>query len=75
MGRFSEEWRVAAGVRARARQQWERARGHQTGPRTLDGKRRSAQRGMIHGGRSGSVVALQRWLASVNRLVRALGTG
>lgn len=57
---------------ALARQQWERCKGHQTGPKTEEGKRRSASRGMQHGMRTEAGLALRAWLASVQALASAL---
>lgn len=56
----------------RERRQWEKALGHQTGPRSAEGKRASAMRSLKHGARSAGTQALQRWLASVNRMIRQL---
>ena len=56
----------------RAREQWRKAHGKQTGPRTVEGKLKSAQRGTKHGARSQSVEALKRWISSLNRLVKAI---
>lgn len=58
---------------AKALRLWERAAGKHTGPKTLEGRFRSGQRSRKHGLRSGDGIAMARWLASVNRLVRALG--
>lgn len=57
---------------AQALRLWEHAAGRHTGPRTPEGRYRSGQRSRKHGLRSGDGVAMARWLASVNRLVRAL---
>lgn len=51
---------------------WEHASGHHTGPKTEEGKARSAQRSRKHGLRSADGEAMRRWLASVNRLCRDL---
>lgn len=58
---------------AKALRLWEHAAGKHTGPKTPEGRFRSGQRSRKHGLRSGDGVAMARWLASVNRLVRALG--
>ena len=50
---------------------WEAAAGRHTGPRTTEGKFKAGQRSRKHGLRSGDGQALARWLASVNRLVKA----
>lgn len=51
-------------------QLWERAKGHHCGPQTDAGKRRSAMRSLKHGLASEGGIAMARWLADLNRLVR-----
>ena len=51
---------------------WEHAKGKQTGPKTPEGRQRSAQRARKHGLRSAEGKALTAWLASVERLVKAV---
>lgn len=57
----------------RERRSFEKMQGHQTGPKTSEGKATSAARSLKHGARSAGAIALRRWIASVNRLVRLLG--
>lgn len=51
---------------------WEKAQGRQTGPKTPEGRQRSAQRARKHGLRSVEGKALAAWLSSVERLVKAV---
>jgi len=51
---------------------WEKARGAYTGPRTVDGKVRSALRGTTHGMRGAGAIALRAYLVSVLRLCKVL---
>lgn len=67
--RLTPEGRASRARHNRERKQWEHAMGHQTGPRSADGKLRSARRSLKHGGRSAGAIALQKWIASVNRLI------
>ena len=53
-------------------QLWERARGHQCGPKTLDGKQRSAMRGLKHGLGGAAGIAMYQWLSGVNSLCKSL---
>lgn len=55
---------------AQALRLWEHAAGKRTGPRTPEGRYRSGQRSRKHGLRSADGVAMARWLASINRLIR-----
>jgi hypothetical protein len=57
---------------AKALRLWTHAAGKQTGPKTPEGRFRSGQRSRKHGLRSGDGIAMARWLASVNRLVKSL---
>lgn len=57
---------------AKALHLWDHAWGKHTGPRTPEGRYRAGQRSRKHGLRSGDGIAMVRWIASVNRLVRAL---
>lgn len=52
---------------------WRHAEGRHTGPKTPEGRYRSGQRSRKHGLRSADGIAMARWIASVNRLVRRLG--
>lgn len=54
---------------------WEHAAGKHTGPKTPEGRYRAGQRSRKHGLRSGDGVAMLRWVASLNRLLRALDQG
>jgi hypothetical protein len=54
------------------RESWKVCQGHQTGPRTEAGKRASSLRFSIHGGTGRGASALKGYIASVNRLLRAL---
>ncbi len=69
---LTPEGRESRSRHNRERRQWEKAVGHQTGPRSEEGKRASAMRSLQHGARSAGTEALQRWLASVNRAIREL---
>lgn len=53
---------------------WEHASGKHTGPKTPEGRYRAGQRSRKHGLRSGDGIAMARWIASVNRLLRALAS-
>ena len=50
----------------------EKLAGTQRGPVTEAGKAASALRGLKHGCRSAGVEELEKWIASVNRLSRAM---
>lgn len=56
----------------KARRSHEAMLGRQSGPRTPEGKLWSGRRSLKHGARSAGAVAFQRWVASINRLVRAI---
>lgn len=51
---------------------WEAAAGRHTGPKTAEGRQRSAQRARKHGLKSVEAKALGAWLSSLGRLVRTL---
>ena len=70
---LTPEGRESRSRHAKERRQWEAARGHQTGPRTPEGKAASALRALKHGARSAAAIEVQRWVASLNRLVRSVG--
>lgn len=57
---------------ARAVQLWTHAQGLRTGPRSLDGKRRSALRGLKHGLRTPGYYALRAYLRSLKSLLNDL---
>lgn len=48
---------------------WEHAHGHHCGPRTAEGKRRSALRALKHGLRSEGGHAMAAWLKGLNRML------
>lgn len=51
---------------------WEKAAGRQTGPRTADGKLRSALRAQTHGMRGSGAIAMSEYLTSVRKLCKVL---
>ena len=51
---------------------WEAAAGRHTGPKTPEGRQRSAQRARKHGLKSVEAKALGAWLSSLGRLVRCV---
>lgn len=67
---MTPDQRTAA--RYRETRQWEKARGHHTGPKTPEGKLKAARRGLKHGERSREAEARYAWLASVKTLVARL---
>ena len=50
------------------RDSWQHMKGKQSGPRTPDGKRRSAMRSLTYGGRTSEAEAIRAWTASLIRL-------
>ena len=56
----------------RSRESWRAMAGRQTGPRSADGKARSAMRSLQYGGRSQTAEAVRAWAASLARLAKAL---
>lgn len=69
---LTPETRARLREAALARRQWEHCTGRQTGPKTADGKRRSACRGMRHGMRTEAGRTLRTWIASVSALAAEL---
>ena len=71
--KLTPEQHAAAVSRANIqRRAHEKLAGTQCGPVTDTGKAASALRGLKHGCRSVGVEALEMWIASVNRLTRAI---
>jgi len=56
----------------RQRRAHEKLTGLQTGPKSAAGKAASAARSLKHGARSAGALEMRRWIASVNRLAKAL---
>ncbi|HHZ64022.1 MAG TPA: hypothetical protein EYN67_05440 [Flavobacteriales bacterium] len=63
MSAWSEERRQRHAEAIRRWKPWEKS----TGPRTTEGKRRVAQNAYKHGGRSASVIALEKLMSALAR--------
>ena len=72
---LSREAKAAAvSLANRRRQSHLKTLGRQTGPKSEAGKLASARRAVQHDGRSQGAEAVRHWVASINRLTRALNS-